>query len=305
MRAARSPIGPAPVTSSDFGCHARARWPMRSVWSQALARMLAGSSNTPRMPSAGSLLDPAFGVAAVAAHVPLAGGAREARHRIGPAHDPDDEIANRKPAPRGRRFHRAQRFMAENEALLTGRGRAITPIEDFAIGPAYAERPRAHQDGPIRFRRVGDILELRRAGAAGQNGDCAHPAPRLLELESRRAPSAVKHSALARNAIVALSGKTPLTTPLRERQKKVPAGETKIGPSALSFLMWENGGAAWRPSDGGDGRSRRATFPPKARFPTARSSPTRPPASSTPASRTRASPSPSSSPTGSRSAPTA
>jgi len=37
----------------------------------------------------------------------------------------------------------------------------------------------------------------------------------LLELESRRALSAVKHSALARNAIVALSGNMPLTTPLR------------------------------------------------------------------------------------------
>jgi hypothetical protein len=37
----------------------------------------------------------------------------------------------------------------------------------------------------------------------------------LLELQSRRALFAVKHSALARNAIVALSGKTPLTTPLR------------------------------------------------------------------------------------------
>src|SRR5262249_26396714 len=125
------------------------------------------------------LLDPAFGVAAVATHVPLSSGASQARHRIGPAHDPDDEIAGRKPAPRRRRFHRAQRFMAEHKTLLTGRGRAITAIEDFAVGPAYAERQRAHQDAPIRFRRVGAILEPRRAGDARRKRDCAHPAPRL------------------------------------------------------------------------------------------------------------------------------
>src|SRR5215831_17547329 len=233
--------------------------------------------------------------------------AAHARHGTGSGRRtiPTTRSPTASPHPAGAASTAPSEFMAENEALLTGRGRAITPIEDFAVGPAYAERPRAHQHGPIRFRRVGDILKLRRAGAAGQNGDCAHPAPRLLELQSRRALSAVKHSALARNAIVALSGKTPLTTPLRERQKKVPAGETKIGPSALSFLLWENGGRAWRTSDAGDGQSRRAIFPPKARSPTARSFPTRPPASSTPASRTRASPSPSSSPTGSRSAPTA
>ena len=30
--------------------------------------------------------------AVVAAHVPRSGGARGTRHRIGPAHDPDDQI---------------------------------------------------------------------------------------------------------------------------------------------------------------------------------------------------------------------
>src|SRR5579883_2436579 len=39
-----------------------------------------------------ALLDPAFGIASVAAHVPFAGRTRGARHRVGPAHDADDEI---------------------------------------------------------------------------------------------------------------------------------------------------------------------------------------------------------------------
>src|SRR5262249_7684226 len=194
---------------------------------------------------------------------------------------------------------------AENCTRRAGRGRAIGPSGDCGTGPARAERQRAHQKGPVRFRRVGDILEPRRLGDAGRNGDCAHPAPRL-------ARTGVAADAVRDKGFGACSERcrrafrqTPLTTSLRQRQKKVPAGETKMGPSALSFLLWENGGTAGRPSDGGDGQSRKATSPPKARFPTARSSPTRPPASSTPASRTRASPLPSSSPTGSRSAPTA
>ena len=36
--------------------------------------------------------DAALGEAVVAAHVPLSGGACGTRHRIGPAHDPDDQI---------------------------------------------------------------------------------------------------------------------------------------------------------------------------------------------------------------------
>src|SRR6516164_8822038 len=47
------PIGPAPVTRTVRGAQA-ARWPIFSMWSQALATTVAGSSRTPWMPSAGS-----------------------------------------------------------------------------------------------------------------------------------------------------------------------------------------------------------------------------------------------------------
>ena len=47
-----------------------------------------------------ALLDAALGVAAVLAHVPFADGAIGTRHRIGPAHDADDEIAGLEAASR-------------------------------------------------------------------------------------------------------------------------------------------------------------------------------------------------------------
>src|SRR5262249_27592372 len=125
------------------------------------------------------LLDAALGVAAVATHVPLSGRAREARHGIRPAHDADDEIAGCEAATLGRGLDRAQRFVAENEALLTGRRKAVTTVGDFALGPTLPERPGAHQNRSIGFRWFGDLLEPRRVGGAGRNRDCAHHCPRI------------------------------------------------------------------------------------------------------------------------------
>src|SRR5438046_1963472 len=93
------------------------------------------------------LLDAALGVAAVTAHVPLAGSASNARLRVGPTHDANDEIAGREAAPLRRRLDRAQRFMAENKALITRRSKPIATVENFAIGPAHSECQGAHQDG--------------------------------------------------------------------------------------------------------------------------------------------------------------
>ena len=73
------------------------------------------------------LLDAALGVAAVAAHVPFAGGAGRAGLRVGPAHDADDEVAGRDLAIRGRGFHRAQRLMAEHQAPLAREARCRRP----------------------------------------------------------------------------------------------------------------------------------------------------------------------------------
>ena len=253
ISAASSPIGPAPVTSKVLGCHARARWPMRSVWSQALARMLAGSSSTPRMPRARvdldgefrldaealgavavALLDAALGVASVAAHVPLAGGAGEARLRIGPAHDADDEVAGHQAATRRRRLDRAERFVAEHQARLAGRSKAVSTVEDFAVGAAHAECQRAHQYRAVRRGRLGDVVEPCRIGDAGRNGDCAHPfALDCLDSDrGRRADPAVfaAHSIPHRR-------KTPSTTPLRRKLRKVPA-DPKRKSDRARYRSW-------------------------------------------------------------------
>src|SRR5262249_6299778 len=96
-------------------------------------------------------------------------------------------------APLRGRLDHAQRFMTEDEALLTGRSKAITTLENFAVGPAHPERQSARQNRAIRLRWFGDLLEPRRVGGAGQNGDCAHPCPWIaldcLGLRSRRALS--------------------------------------------------------------------------------------------------------------------
>ena len=215
------------------------------------------------------LLDTALGVAPVATHVPLSVRAREARHRIGPAYDADDEIAGCEAATLGRRLDHAQRFMTENEALLTGRSKAITALEDFAVGRTHPERQSAHQNRAIRLRWFGDLLEPRRVGGAGRNGDCAHPCP-WIAFGSRRAlspRSAIKLSALSRATNFPANAVDETSTP---DAKKSSGGAKRKSGRPRYQIYWENGGAAWRPLDASDGQSPKATFPPKAPFPTAR-----------------------------------
>src|SRR5262249_56790819 len=63
------------------------------------------------------LLDPALGIAAVAAHVPLADGTVRARDGIGTADDPDDQVAGRKRARRARVQDAAERLVPEDETI--------------------------------------------------------------------------------------------------------------------------------------------------------------------------------------------
>ena len=108
-----------------------------------------------------ALLDAAFGVAAVAAHVPLAGGAGRTRHGIGPAHNADNEIADLDAAFRRRLLHLAERLMADHQPLLAGRSPAIVSGHDFAVGAADPERQSAHQDRAIRLWRLGNVFDTR------------------------------------------------------------------------------------------------------------------------------------------------
>jgi len=121
-----------------------------------------------------ALLDAALGVLAVAAHIPFANGAGGARHRIGPPHDANHQIARRNAAAIRRLFDAAERFMADDEALMSGRRPAIMAIDDLVIGAANAERERAHQNRAIALRRRRHIFELNGIGLAGLDGKRAH-----------------------------------------------------------------------------------------------------------------------------------
>ena len=62
-------------------------------------------------------------------------------------------------------------LMAEDEAPLPGRRGAVGTTEDFAICRTYPERARAHQDGDVRQRRYGHLVEPGGIRDSGQNRD--------------------------------------------------------------------------------------------------------------------------------------
>ena len=61
--------------------------------------------------------DAALAEAVVAAHVPLSRRACRARNRIGPAHDPDDQIATSEARSRGRREDLAETLMTDDQSF--------------------------------------------------------------------------------------------------------------------------------------------------------------------------------------------
>ena len=165
---------------------------MVRICSHALATTVVGSSRTPSTPRllstrttySGSirqrsamkpcdLLDAALGVAAVGAHVPLAHRAVRARHRVGPAHDAHDVLADRQPGGPGV-DHPPQRLVTEDQPLLTRRRPAVVAARDLGIGAADADGQRL-DDEPIRARHSGsgDIVEPADPGA-GHHRHCLH-----------------------------------------------------------------------------------------------------------------------------------
>ena len=106
------------------------------------------------------LLDAAFGVKAIAAHVPLADAAGGTGNGIGPAHDADDEIAGVDAAIGGRRLHDAERFMPDHQPPLARRSPTVTPGYDFAVGAADPDCHGAHQNRAVRQRWIGNVFDL-------------------------------------------------------------------------------------------------------------------------------------------------
>ena len=120
------------------------------------------------------LLDPALGVAAVAAEVELAARARGARHGVGPADDADDEVAGREAAAVGRLEHAAERLVAEDQPLLARRRPAVLAVDDLAVGAADAERDPVDEQLARARLGLGHVDDGGRAGLQRDHGECAH-----------------------------------------------------------------------------------------------------------------------------------
>src|SRR5712691_9153306 len=120
------------------------------------------------------LLDAALGVAAVAAHVPFAGGARRAGNRIGPPHHADHKVAGGKSAAARRLQDAAERLMAEHEARVAGRRLPVKSGDDLAIGAAHAKRESFGQNRAIAQRRFRHLVQSCGIGNSRLDRERAH-----------------------------------------------------------------------------------------------------------------------------------
>ena len=101
-----------------------------------------------------------FGVIPVAAHVPFADRAVDARQGIRPAHYPHDEVASCE-ARAGRRFEDfAERFVAERQTFLAWRRPAIVACDDLDIGAADPDGAGLDQDRAVLQGRFGEVGQL-------------------------------------------------------------------------------------------------------------------------------------------------
>src|SRR5579883_2657429 len=85
-----------------------------------------------------ALLNTAFSVFSVAAHIPFADGTGNAGFGIGMAHDAGDQIAFFKAAGSRSLFDAAERFVPENEAVTTWGRPSVLGRDEFEIGAANA-----------------------------------------------------------------------------------------------------------------------------------------------------------------------
>jgi hypothetical protein len=159
-------MGPAPVTISVRGRQARERLPFRVVprlgedacwleqhtqdaqcWIDPNSEFGFDTKSLSAIPV--TLLDAAFGVAAVAAHVPFAHGAGGTRNGVGPTHNAHHPIT-RPDVNAGRRLLNAtQRLVPKHQPALPRWCKSIFACDDFAVGPAHAKRQRANQNTSI------------------------------------------------------------------------------------------------------------------------------------------------------------
>src|SRR6185312_14404391 len=102
------------------------------------------------------------------------GGAGDARHRVLAPHDANDMVTLGEAAAVRRFQHAAERFVAEDQPVATGRRPAVGAGDDLAVGSTHAERQRLDQQRLAVRRGFGSFVELHGSGRAGEDGNGLH-----------------------------------------------------------------------------------------------------------------------------------
>ena len=105
------------------------------------------------------LLDAAFCVLTVPAHVPFAHRAVGARHGVGAPDDAGQEFPLVKRTARPGVHHAAQGFVPEHQALLAFRGPAVLAFHDFDVRAADADGHRFHENRPVARVGLRNVLQ--------------------------------------------------------------------------------------------------------------------------------------------------
>ena len=148
-------------------------------------------------------LDAPLGVPAVHAHIPVPRCARRTRNRVAPADDADDQVSGTETGPRGCLDHPAERFVPDDEAVLTRWRRPVVAVDDLQIGAADADRLRLDQNRPVLVRGLRHLGQCDGALLRGNDGDGPHGLTIATELLAVRLP-ARRWLALAPHGLEAL-----------------------------------------------------------------------------------------------------
>jgi hypothetical protein len=119
-------------------------------------------------------LDTPFGVPAVHAHVPVPRRAGRAWDRIAPAHDADHEVSGDESGFPGGLGHPAERFVPDDEAVLSRRRRPVIAVDDLQVRAADADRLRQDQDRTVLRRRLRHVRQRHGALLPGNDRDGPH-----------------------------------------------------------------------------------------------------------------------------------
>ena len=120
------------------------------------------------------LLDASLRILTIPAHVPLTDRAVRTWNGIRPSDDADHEISWREPRSFRRFKDLADRFVADDEMVSSGRRRSVTTGHDLDISPTDVDAESLREQSTIFKGRFGHAADCARVRQAGNDGKGAH-----------------------------------------------------------------------------------------------------------------------------------